>query len=471
MSKAANSLKTSDVITTPIKLKYTSSFTATTALTGSGIEIVRGVNGPVTITGSVSQETLNYRSARHLFYSNFLTSSYLVSASSLDNSLQSTAASGTLDADVRYFPTESGAQITILSIPRKIYGEQISRKGFRVTSSVYYLVDDGNGNIVDSAASNKNVGNIIYSQGIVIITNPDYLTVFDTVPPGFLSITNNSIDVTVTDAYITNGSGSNYYAVFYTGSALPLLPGQSGSFTVNGSGASNLTVVYSSNSGNASITGSCNSNVVSSSITTSSSSIAINLNCSLPIQSGNTYTVSVKQAPTYSLGQSILGGTVAYIYQPGDQGYDANMQHGLIIAPANVATDISWSIGSPTNCGTYAVFPPVTGSDIGTGLSNTNKVVAIYGSGSYGAYIARNYTGSGYTDWFLPSYTEFMRMRANWAVIPNFPLTSGNRYWTSTEAFTDAINTAWFLFGSGSSSASTSKSSAFTHNIRPARYF
>lgn len=176
MSRAANSLKTSDVITTPIKLKYTSSYDCST-LGEYGMEVLTGVNGPVTITGSISQETINYYSVKHLYYSNYLTGSYPVSASSADNFLQSTAASGTLDADIRYFPTESGARITVLSIPRGVFGQQISRHGFIMSSSAYYLVDDGNGNIIDQAASNTHVGNIIYPQGMVIFTNPDYLDI------------------------------------------------------------------------------------------------------------------------------------------------------------------------------------------------------------------------------------------------------------------------------------------------------
>lgn len=196
MSRAANSLKTSDVITTPIKLKYNSSFDSA-SFTENGIRFLKGVNGPISITGSVPQETINYYSIRHLYYSNFLTGSYPVSASSAFNYPQSTAASGTFDADQRYFPTHSGAEITVLSIPRGVYGQQISRKGFILSSSFFFIVDDGNGNLFDLSneplgyiddgyfteetyfvpgAPNftpTHVGNIIYSQGMAIITDQD----------------------------------------------------------------------------------------------------------------------------------------------------------------------------------------------------------------------------------------------------------------------------------------------------------
>jgi len=201
MSRAANSLLTSDVITTPIKLKYSSSFESSSFGT-YGITVVKGVNGPITVTGSVPQETLNYYSIRHLFYSNYLTGSYPVSASSTDNFLQSTAASGTLDADLRYFPTQSDAEITVLSIPRQVFGQQISRQSFILSSSVYCIVDDGNGNLIDIGTANSglyilngyfnatdyfvtqqstniiHVGNLIYPQGMAIITNPNYQIYF-----------------------------------------------------------------------------------------------------------------------------------------------------------------------------------------------------------------------------------------------------------------------------------------------------
>jgi hypothetical protein len=162
---------------------------------------LKGINGPVTITGSIPQETINYYSIRHLFYSNYLTGSYPVSASLADNFLQSTAASGTFDADVRYFPTESGAEITAFSIPRQVFGQQVSRRSFILSSSLYYIVDDGNGNLIDittepfgyidngyfdvesyfesgTANTGYHVGNIIYPQGMAIITAPEYQAFF-----------------------------------------------------------------------------------------------------------------------------------------------------------------------------------------------------------------------------------------------------------------------------------------------------
>lgn len=190
MSRASNSLLVSDVTATPIKLKYSSSYSSDT-ICDSGIYAQSALNGPVTVTGSVPQRTLRYYSIRNLFYSNYLTGSYQFTTSSADNSLQSTAASGTFEnnttdsssADIRYFPTESGAKIKIINIPKTTFGEQISKRSFFMDSTgenLYNLVDDGNGNIIDTLYGyNVHVGNIIYAQGFIVITNPDYYCILD----------------------------------------------------------------------------------------------------------------------------------------------------------------------------------------------------------------------------------------------------------------------------------------------------
>ena len=229
MSRSSNSLRISDVVTTPIKLKYTSSYDSS-SLNTYGITVLTGVNGPVTSTGSVPQQTLNYRSIRQLFYSNYLTGSMPTTTSSFDDSLQSTAAYGTLDVDYRNFPTESNGTIKIISIPRNVFGEKISRQGFSMTSSLYEIMDDGNGNIKDvkpaldlyilngyfdpnlyfiqyDPSAEVHVGNIIYAQGFVIITNPDYLGIFDYIAPTTTTSTTTAGPTTTSTSTSTTTAG------------------------------------------------------------------------------------------------------------------------------------------------------------------------------------------------------------------------------------------------------------------------
>ena len=212
MSRSSNSLKASDVITTPIKLKYIASI-ASSLLENYGITVVNGVNGSTSQTKTIRQDVVNYNAVRSQFYSNYLTGSFPISGSSATNWEQSTAAYGTPDADIRYFPTESGDIVRVLSVPREVFGEKIARKSFIIqptTNQDYYIVDDGNGNLIDIASDtlyvdnlytdvhegvgigyvkgpprNTHVGNILYAQGLIIITNQDYkdiIAVIDDTP-------------------------------------------------------------------------------------------------------------------------------------------------------------------------------------------------------------------------------------------------------------------------------------------------
>jgi hypothetical protein len=182
MSRSKNTIKKSDASSTPIKVKYSNTY-ASQSLYSNGITTNRGIYYTANKAGKPGSTTYtarnNYAVIRQLYYQNYLTGSVSnQSASYWDSSLQSTAASGTLDDDYRYFPSATGSNISFLAIPRTQFGEQISRKTFKLLSTdglTYSIIDDGNGNIVDTFNNNVHVGNIIYSQAIVTITNPDYV--------------------------------------------------------------------------------------------------------------------------------------------------------------------------------------------------------------------------------------------------------------------------------------------------------
>ena len=228
MSRSKNTIRFSDFSTTPIKLKYTSSYISA-SLNSGGITIYSGINGGINITGSTEKTTVNYTTTRHLYYSNSLTGSNLTTTSSYENYLQSSASSGSLwggNWDNRYFPTESNSQIKVISIPRQVYGERISRHGFIMSSSAYYIRDDGDGNVSDYkkvAAYNDleyaspegpleywytyendaiHIGNIIYSHGMVIITNPDYIDILE--PTTTTTTTTSTTSTTTTPALTTS---------------------------------------------------------------------------------------------------------------------------------------------------------------------------------------------------------------------------------------------------------------------------
>jgi len=139
-----------------------------------------------------------------------------------------------------------------------------------------------------------------------------------------------------------------------------------------------------------------------------------------------------------SIGDSYQGGKVAYILVKGDPSYDVNTPHGLIAATSDQTVP---EIGIKWDRGTYTITG-ATGTAIGTGFSNTNKIIASQGEPAitYAAGLARAYTGGGYTDWYLPSKDELEKLQSNKGTIGDF---YNFYYWSSSEV---DESKAWFQF-------------------------
>lgn len=139
------------------------------------------------------------------------------------------------------------------------------------------------------------------------------------------------------------------------------------------------------------------------------------------------------------VGDAYQGGIIGYIMMPGDAGYDPNVQHGLIAAVSDQSPGIKWHNLIDTVTG-------ATGTVLGTGLANTNAIIANQGATAvnYAAGLARAYAGGGYTDWYLPSKDELTKLYLNKTLIGGFgypPL-----YWSSSEFSLEYVWLRGFLY-------------------------
>jgi len=140
-------------------------------------------------------------------------------------------------------------------------------------------------------------------------------------------------------------------------------------------------------------------------------------------------------ATTNFIGQSARGGIIAYILQSGDPGYDAGVQHGLVVQPSDMDGFYAWGCSGTTISG-------ADGTALGTGYQNTLDIIAGCGTAGIAARAARDYTGGGYTDWYLPSKDEMNKIWLNSNSYSSFDPINANGYWTSTEVNS---NNAWIV--------------------------
>jgi len=205
---------TKDVTITPFDAQKGFVFIGT-EMTASdvGVEVYYGENptsslfisSSATPTGFIyiQNTTGVYNSVKQLYYTNYLSSSRgdfgvtqsivpgvtreddrfvgPINAPRFDNYLQSTLTQS------RFFPTGSGDGLSVISIPAKLFGENIVPFTFEVTytSSLgngFNIVDDGDGNLIINSLSGSGgtvgdvVGQIFYSHGIATFTTGSMIT-------------------------------------------------------------------------------------------------------------------------------------------------------------------------------------------------------------------------------------------------------------------------------------------------------
>jgi type II secretory pathway pseudopilin PulG len=115
-----------------------------------------------------------------------------------------------------------------------------------------------------------------------------------------------------------------------------------------------------------------------------------------------------------------------------------------------------------------AIGAPAQGTVVGTGLKNTEAIVAQSNTAGKAATITRAYRGpNNLSDWYLPSKNELNQMHINRVVLGNNFAISPDYYWSSSE-FTD--NAAWYqYFGTSGYQNVTNKYNP--GYVRPVRAF
>jgi hypothetical protein len=159
-----------------------------------------------------------------------------------------------------------------------------------------------------------------------------------------------------------------------------------------------------------------------------------------------------------AVGNNYQGGTVFYIFRPGDEGYVAGETHGLIMMTFDLSTGIQWYNGSNTTTG-------ATATAIGSGNANTNTIVTSQGAGSYAAQLCADYSDGTYSDWYLPSSSELSKLFENRTLMGGYTTTY---YWSSSEYSSSEA----YAINFGGAGTPTNRSKSYnTYRVRAIRSF
>lgn len=152
------------------------------------------------------------------------------------------------------------------------------------------------------------------------------------------------------------------------------------------------------------------------------------------------------------IGDYYEGGLVGYILKPGDPGYDQNNLHGYIVALNAISVSVF---------GCSGIITGATGTNLGTGQSNTNLIIQNC-LNSNAANYCNNLIYCGKNDWFLPSQNELIKI---------FQEGPSNTFAGNYLSSSEVNSTSVFIVNYGGGSTASSGNKLTSCNVIPVRYF